>query len=415
MENVSKLARTKSGKSIYAKMVLSLLGGFNNGLLTLRLPDGEVLEIGENPGHKAEIHILNEDFFKKAALYGDIGFGESYIDGDWTTPDLTMLLRWVIGNIENSGVLSGSKVKKVGFNILEAVNKAGHFFNRNSKTGSQSNISYHYDLSNDFYKIMLDETMSYSCGIFESENSTLLDAQTHKLKTICEDLDIQSGDHILEVGCGWGGFAEYATTHYDCKVTGITISKEQYKFAVERIEKANLQDKVTILLQDYRDLSGQFDKVVSVEMIEAVGHEYLPQYFQTIDRLLKNDGVAVIQAITSPDSRYDSFRTGVDFIQKHIFPGSLLPSVGAMVGAFQKETTLQLHNLRDIGLSYAKTLAAWRSKVEKKRPEIRELGMNDQFFSKWNYYLCYCEAAFVERNISTVQVTLIKPNNTNYK
>jgi len=415
MENVKQINKIKSVKSIYRKIFIKLLKRFNNGHLSIRLPEGEVIEIGENPGHRAFIHIKNEGFFKKAALYGDIGFGEAYIDGDWSTPDLTMLLRWAIGNVENTGFMSGSKVKNIGFNILNMTNKIEHFFNRNTKSGSQKNISYHYDLSNDFYQIMLDQTMSYSCGIFKEDESTLFDAQINKLKILCEDLDIQSGDHILEIGCGWGGFAEYAATHFDCKVTGITISKEQFEFAEKKIKNAYLEDKVTILLQDYRELKGKFNKIVSIEMIEAVGHDFLPQYFQTIQRLLKKNGVAVIQAITSPDSRYDSFRSGVDFIQKHIFPGSLLPSVGAMVTAYQNKTTLQLHNLRDIGLHYAKTLHCWRNKINENKTEITKIGMDEQFFRKWNYYLCYCEAAFIERNISTVQITLIKPNNKDYK
>ncbi|TNF26556.1 MAG: class I SAM-dependent methyltransferase, partial [Deltaproteobacteria bacterium] len=210
------------------------------------------------------------------------------------------------------------------------------------------------------------------------------------------------------------GFAEYAATNYDCKITGVTISKEQYDFAVNRIKDAGLEDRVTLYMMDYREIQGKFDKIVSIEMIEAVGHEFLPEYFQTIHNKLTDNGVAVIQAITSPDSRYDQFRRGVDFIQKHIFPGSLLPSVSAMVNSC-RETTLQIYNLRDIGLNYAKTLRMWKESVDAQKEEIRKLGMDDVFFRKWDYYLCYCEAAFKERNISTVQLTLIKPNNTTYK
>lgn len=414
MENVKQLVKSKTGKSLYRTMVLSILKGFQVGKLTITLPDGEILKIGSKPGKEANLKIKNDAFFKKTALYGDIGFGESYVDGDWETSDLTSLIQWVIGNIETSGVMSGSKAKNIGFNLLETFNKVGHFFNRNTKTGSAKNISYHYDLSNEFYKMMLDKTMNYSCAMFEDDSMSLYDAQLRKLQSLCDDLDIQPGDTILEIGCGWGGFAEYAATNYDCKITGVTISKEQYDFAVKRIKDAGLEDRVTLHMMDYRELQGKFDKIVSIEMIEAVGHEFLPEYFQTINKKLKDNGVAVIQAITSPDSRYDEFRKGVDFIQKHIFPGSLLPSVSAMVNACE-ETPLHLYNLRDIGLSYAKTLRTWKEKVDTQRDEIRKLGMDDVFFRKWDYYLCYCEAAFKERNISTVQVTFIKPNNTGYK
>jgi len=414
MENVKQLVKSKTGKSLYRTMVLSILKGFQVGKLTITLPDGEILKIGSKPGKEANLKITNEAFFKKTALYGDIGFGESFVDGDWETSDLTALIQWVIGNIETSGVMSGSKAKNIGFNLLETFNKVGHFFNRNTKTGSAKNISYHYDLSNEFYKMMLDKTMNYSCAMFEDDSMSLYDAQVKKLQSLCDDLDIQPGDSILEIGCGWGGFAEYAASNYDCKITGVTISKEQYDFAVNRIKDAGLEDRVTLHMMDYRELQGKFDKIVSIEMIEAVGHEFLPEYFQTINKKLKDNGVAVIQAITSPDSRYDEFRKGVDFIQKHIFPGSLLPSVSAMVSAC-KETPLQLYNLRDIGLSYAKTLRTWKEKVDTQRDEIGKLGMDDVFFRKWDYYLCYCEAAFKERNISTVQATFIKPNNTGYK
>jgi cyclopropane-fatty-acyl-phospholipid synthase len=262
---------------------------------------------------------------------------------------------------------------------------------------------------------MLDKTMSYSCGIFPDDQTSLYKSQLIKLQKICEDLDLRETDHVLEIGCGWGSFSIYAATKYGCKITGVTISKEQFNYLTEKIKRLDLADKITVHLMDYRDINGEFDKIVSIEMIEAVGDKFLPQYFKTIDQLLKRDGVAVIQAITSPDSRYKSFKNSVDFIQKHIFPGSLLPSVGAMVAACQDDTQLQIHNLRDIGLHYAKTLRTWAEKVEENNEQIKALGMNTSFFRKWNYYLSYCEAAFLERNISDVQMTLIKPNNTTYK
>jgi cyclopropane-fatty-acyl-phospholipid synthase len=401
-------------KDMYEKIFLSFIKRFKKGQLDLTLPSGKTMAIGDGNGINAELIIKNSDFFKKFVLSGDIGFGESFCDGDWETNDLTNLLRWAIQNIETSGIISGSNVKNISVNLFGKLNKLGHYLKKNNKKGSRKNISYHYDLSNDFYEIMLDESMMYSCAVFDSDSLNLKEAQYKKLQMLCNDLNITNGDHILEIGCGWGGFAIYAATKYDCQITGITISKEQFDYATRKVKELGLEDKITILMKDYRDLDGKYDKIISIEMIEAVGHDYLPKYFQKIDHLLKKDGVAVIQAITSPDSRYDSFRQGVDFIQKHIFPGSLLPSIRAMTKACTK-TELYIFNLRDIGAHYAKTLRLWDEKVEKDKDKIKELGMDEIFFKKWKYYLCYCEAAFAERNISDIQLTLIKPNNTKYR
>jgi cyclopropane-fatty-acyl-phospholipid synthase len=414
MEKIKKVDSSGSKKSIFQKIVISLLSKFSKGTLKLTLPNGEVLNIGEGSGYDIDIQINDESFFKRTVFYGVIGFSESYMDGHWTTSDLTNVVRWIIDNIETSGVMSGSKAKTYGLNFLEKFNRAKHIFNKNSKEGSKENISYHYDLSNDLYKLMLDETMSYSCGIFDAKDSTLFDAQINKLKHLCEDLDIQKDDHILEIGCGWAGFASYAVKNYGCKVTGVTISKEQFDYAIDLVKREGLEESINILFMDYRDIKGTFDKVVSIEMIEAVGDEFLPEYFQTIDKLLKPSGVATIQAITAPDSRYDSFKDGVDFIQKHIFPGSLLPSTTAMTNACKK-TELQIINFRDIGVHYAKTLRLWRERFFSNIDKVKELGFDDVFIRKWNYYLCYCEAAFIERNISDIQVTFTKPNNTSYK
>jgi cyclopropane-fatty-acyl-phospholipid synthase len=416
MENLNTQMKTTTIKvGIYEQLVLGLLKNFTVGELTLIKENGDKLIIGNGNGIKAQIRVNNKSFYKKCALYGDVGFGEAYCDGDWDSSDLTRVIRWVIQNVDASGVMSGSKTKNLMFNFLEKINKAKHFLKKNNKANSIKNVAHHYDLSNDFYKLMLDETMSYSCAIFNNKEDTLKDAQLNKLKTICEDLAIAPGDHILEIGCGWGGFAKYAAENYDCKVTGITISVEQFNFATNMIQNAGLDGRVNIILQDYRDLTGQYDKVVSIEMIEQVGDEFIPEYFEKIDQLLKTDGVAVIQAITSPDSRYEEFKKGVDFIQKHIFPGTLLPSVTRMLSACQQTGSLQLYNLRDIGPHYVRTLRIWSQKVASQKDKIKELGMDEFFFRQWNYYLFYCEAAFRERNISDVQITLIKPNATSYR
>jgi cyclopropane-fatty-acyl-phospholipid synthase len=411
MEDIKREVKLYKRTGLYEKIVLSLFEKFKKGTLKVILPSQEVLFFGDGVGFNADITIKNRAFFKKCTLYADIGFGESFCDGDWSTTDLTILIKFIIDNIETSGIMSGSTSKNLMINILGGINKVRHVFNKNTKTKSLENISYHYDLSNEFYQLMLDESMSYSCGIFENKNFTLHQAQINKLNKICVDLDLKKTDHVLEIGCGWGGFAIHAVQNYGCKVTGVTISKEQYNFAKRKIRALGLESYIEILLMDYRDIEGDFNKIVSIEMIEAVGDEYMDNYFKTIDRLLKKDGLVVIQAITSPDSRYRSFVKGVDFIQKHIFPGSLLPSIGKMVSSCQN-TELQIMNLRDIGFHYGKTLRHWWNAVMKNKDRIRGLGMNEMFFKKWEYYICYCEAAFTQRNISTVQLVLTRPNNT---
>jgi len=420
MENIKTQVALKNSPTIHRKIFLTILTRFQKGEITIRFPEGDTVTIGEGHGIKCDIQIHSEDFFKRCVLFADIGFAEAYIDGQWTTSNLTKIVRWAIQNRETSGIIGGSKIKSMGINFLGSLNRFTHLLKTNTFKNSKSNISYHYDLSNDFYKLMLDETMNYSCAIFNNKEDDLFKAQEVKLRTLCEDLDLKSTDHVLEIGCGWGGFACYAATHYGCRVTGITISRNQFEFAKKRVKNLNLEDKVEIVFQDYRELDGKYSKIVSVEMIEAVGHEYLPTYFKKISDLLAPEGLAVIQAITSPDCRYDSLRNGVDFIQKHIFPGSLLPSISAITSATSKSTDLHLFNLRDIGLHYAETLRRWQNnflgKLDEIRnlPEINGLGQNkvdDTFVRLWTYYLCYCEAAFEERHISTVQMTFTKPNN----
>ena len=358
------------------------------------------------------MNLKDNSFFKRFIIGGDIGFAESYMDGDWTTPDLESVFLWAIANIQDSGLLSGSEKKESFVNLLGVGNKVFHYLRENSLKGSKKNISYHYDLGNDFYEKWLDPSMTYSCALFEDEKTSLEKAQKNKYKRIADSLDLKEGMHILEIGCGWGGFAEYISDNYPTvKLTGITISKEQLTYARDRL-KNNKQ--IDFLFEDYRKMEGQYDRIVSIEMIEAVGDKFLPTYFKSINNLLKPNGVATIQAITSPDSRYEEFKSGTDFIQKHIFPGSLLPSIRSMVTACE-DTSLHLYGLFDMGLHYAKTLKMWRESFYRSWEEIKPMGFNDIFKRKWEYYLTYCEAAFKTRNISTVQLTLIKPNNTDFK
>jgi len=281
---------------------------------------------------------------------------------------------------------------------------------RNTPDGAARNISRHYALSNELFELFLDETMAYSCAIFEPGDD-LESAQRRKYDAVCDLALIGPDSNLLEIGSGWGGNAIYMAKHYGCKVTSLTISAEQHKMAVERVEAAGLSDRISILMQDYRLMEGEYDKIVSVEMLEAVGHNYLDLYFKKCHELLKKNGILALQVITSPDSRYDSLRKGVDWIQKYIFPGSLLPSVGAINSAINRTGDLTMVDLKDMGLHYATTLKLWFDQFNANLPTVKSLGFDEEFIRKWNYYLCYCEAAFAMRNINVMQLVYSRPNN----
>ncbi|MBU1100797.1 MAG: cyclopropane-fatty-acyl-phospholipid synthase family protein [Bacteroidetes bacterium] len=397
--------------SFYKTVVISMLKKMTRGNLTLELPDGETHLFGTGNEIRARIKIIDNSFFRKCFLYGDIGFGESYVDGDWETDSITDVISWMILNIESNPSISGSEKKFSPISWLNSLNKIFHKFNNNSLLGSKRNISAHYDLDNEFFKLWLDKTMTYSSGIFEGKDISLEDAQIEKYDRICRELKINANDHILEIGSGWGGFSIYAATNYGCKITTTTISEEQYEFALNRITELGLDDKIEIVLRDYRQLTGQYDKIVSIEMLEAVGHKYLDTYFAKVNELLKSDGSVALQVITSHDTNYDELRKNVDWIQKHIFPGSLLPSVGAINKSINKTSNMHLHDLKNFGLDYAKTLKVWRNSFNEKIEDVKRLGFDEAFKRKWNYYLSYCEAAFAMRNIGVVQVIYTKPNN----
>ena len=333
--------------------------------------------------------------------------------GQWDTDNITNVIKWFIINIEKAPSVSGSDIQNLTLNILKIFNRIYHFKRSNSLNGSRKNISEHYDLNNDFFALFLDPTLTYSCAYFKEEGINLENAQIAKYDRLCKQLNLKSTDHILEIGTGWGGNAIYIAKKYGCKVTTATISEEQCKLANELIDKENLTDKITVVLKDYRLLEGQFDKIVSIEMLEAVGHKFLEVYFKKCNELLKKDGILALQVITCPDSRYESLRNGVDWIQKHIFPGSLLPSVSAINTAINNTGTLTMVDLKDMGLHYSKTLAIWRGQFNAHLSEVKKMGFDEQFIRKWNYYLCYCEAAFEMRNISVMQLVYSRPNNTN--
>lgn len=399
-------------QGFYEKVILARLYKMQLGRLNLSLPDGRLLQIGNGEGGiEAHAAIKTPAFFKRCLLYGDIGFGEAYVEQEWDTDNIANVIRWFLLNIENSPGISGSKAGNVLFNILKFLNTLSHFRKTNSITGSRKNISEHYDLNNDFFALFLDETMTYSAAYFREKHMSLQEAQLAKYNRLCRQMNLRASDHVLEIGTGWGGNAIYMAGQYGCTVTTLTISEEQYKLTRERVEKAGLSHKITVLLQDYRHTYGQFDKIVSIEMLEAVGAEFYPVYFKKCAELLKKDGIFALQVITCPDPRFESLKSSVDWIQKHIFPGSLLPSVSEINKNINATSDLTLVDLKDIGLHYAHTLTFWHRAFNSRLNEVKQLGFDERFIRKWNYYLCYCEAAFAMRNINVMQMVYTRPNN----
>ena len=351
-----------------------------------------------------KLRVHDRRFWTELAFGGSIGAGESYMQGDWSTDDLTGLVRIML---RNRKVLDGMDS---GLARLTApIQKALHFASRNTRSGSRRNIAAHYDLGNDFFALFLDPTMMYSSAVFERDDMTLEQASIAKLDRICRKLDLKPGDRVLEIGTGWGSFAMHAVQHYGCHVTTTTISRQQHDLARERIARAGLTGRVQLLLEDYRDLRGQYDRLVSIEMIEAVGHEYYDNYFGRCSALLAPHGMLLLQAITIADQRYDSARRSVDFIQRHIFPGSCIPSVSAMAASVARATDMKLFHMDDIGPHYARTLALWRAQLLANRGQVRALGYSEEFIRLWEFYFCYCEGGFEERAIGDVQMLLVKP------
>ena len=358
----------------------------------------------------AEMRVHDDDFFRRCALFGNVGFGESYVYGEWETPDIAAVISWFILNIARTPKYRGSSGKVAFTNLLKMVNRVTHLMRPNSVTTSRRNISEHYDLGNDFYSLWLDETMTYSSALFEKPDQSLAEAQWAKYEALCQKLELKPGDHVLEIGCGWGGFCTHAAREHGCRVTAVTISAEQHKFATERVAREGLSDLIEIRLQDYRHVTGQLDKIASIEMLEAVGDAYLETYFAKCHELLKPDGLLAFQVITVPDCRFSALKKGVDWIQKHIFPGSLLLSVGRLNEAINKTGDLSMAGLHDFGLSYARTLNLWFESFNERWDEVMKQGFSESFRRKWNFYLKYCEAAFATRNISVVQAVYHRPN-----
>jgi len=401
-------------QSVARTLVLNQLEKLPRGGLRIDEPDGNTVMLGSAVrGNNAQAneandlgHIVLADWRTYSMMMsgGALGAAEAFMEQGWSSPDLIKVIRYFAANVDAMQALEG------GFAALsKPALKMLHRYNRNSLQGSRRNISAHYDLGNDFFSLFLDRTMMYSSAVFPRPDASLEEASVHKLELICQRLQLQPGMTLLEIGTGWGGLALHAAQHYGVTVTTTTISREQARYARQQVADAGLDDCISILEKDYRELTGQYDRVVSVEMIEAVGAEFLPGYFDVLGKRLKPEGLLLIQAITVPDQRFDYALKQVDFIKRYIFPGGFLPSVSVMCDNLTRHTRLVATELHDIGHDYALTLNHWRQRFHGALSRIRELGFDERFVRMWEYYLCYCEGAFLERAISTVHLVAAGP------
>lgn len=390
------------------KVLLRLLSGIREGCVTLM--DGDDRHVF---GHATQefpvsaiVTVHSPQLYRRSVLGGHIAMARGYADGLWSCDNLTALVRIFVRQMELMDATDRGWAR-----LVEPLNRAYHWLRRNSRNGSRSNIAAHYDLGNDFFRLILDDTMTYSAGIFDTPAATMHDASTAKLDRICRKLELRPHDRVLEIGTGWGSFAMHAAKRYGCHVTTTTISKEQYDLARQRIGEAGLNDRISVQLHDYRELTGRYDKLVSIEMIEAVGHQYFDSYFRKCSDLLEPHGQMLLQAITIPDHRYETALRTVDFIQRDIFPGSCIPSIERMCRSLATCTDLKLTHLEDLTPHYAKTLSKWREEMHRNIDRIRALGYSDRFIRLWEFYLCYCEGGFAERYIGSVQMLFAKPRN----
>ena len=401
-DNIGRLTR------LARKLVHKQLSKIKKGEIVFRENHNEYYfgKVTDDFPVRVYIDINHPSIYTDVAFGGSAGSGEAYMKGSWSCSDLLGLVRIFLRNREVLDTMD------YGFTRLKApIHKLLHLLNRNTRAGSKKNISAHYDIGNDLFKLFLDDTMMYSSAYYENADMSLGEAAVAKLDLVCKKLDLQPQDHLLEIGTGWGGLAVHAARNYGCKVTTTTISEEQYQLALQKVKDEGLDDLITVLKQDYRDLSGQYDKLVSIEMIEAIGHHYMNTYFDKCCSLLKPDGMMLIQAITIKDQLYKSALKDVDFIKKYIFPGGFLPSIAAMSSAISNYTDMKIFHLQDIGPHYARTLKDWRERFFNQIDEIRKLGYSDEFIRLWEYYFCYCEGGFMERDIGTVQMLLTRPDN----
>lgn len=387
------------------KLVMQQLRKIEHGEIIVR-EEGQEYSFGKmTEAFPIQVHIdvHHHSVWSDVAFGGSSGSGEAYIKGSWSCSELVDLVRIFLRNRHVLHEMDNSTSR-----LQKPVHKMMHWLRRNTRTGSRRNIQAHYDLGNDFFRLFLDPTMMYSCAIYENETSSLDEAAVNKLDHICRKLEITPDDHVLEIGTGWGGFAIHAATHYGCKVTTTTISKEQFDLASAKVKEAGLEDKITLLFQDYRDLTGRYDKVVSIEMIEAIGHQYMDTYFSKCNELLKPNGKMLLQAITIKDQQYKYALKQVDYIKKFIFPGGFLPSISAISQSISTSTRMRIAHLEDIGPHYARTLADWRKLFFEKIHHIKDLGYPESFIRMWDYYFCYCEGGFKEADIGTAQILFVK-------
>jgi len=391
----------------YAKrLLLTRLGNLRHGELVLNDRDEQYIfgQQDDTFPRTVTVTVTDADFYTRVLMYGEIGAGEAYINGYWACDDLTLMVELFLCNSPYMGNIDSEKKW-----LVKPLHFLQRYLHRNTPKGSRRNIEAHYDLGNELFELFLDETMMYSCGIFHHQQTTLREASETKLARICQKLQLKPTDHLLEIGTGWGGFAIYAAKHYGCRVTTTTISKQQYDYARQRVLDAGLENRITLLFDDYRDLNGSYDKLVSIEMVEAIGHRYYDAYFNKCSELLKPDGMMLLQSITISDQRYPVAKKSIDFIQRYIFPGGCLPSVAALGDAIARKTDMRIFHLEDIGAHYATTLHKWRERFFENIAKVRQLGYPEGFIRMWEYYLCYCEGGFRQQTIGTIQLLLTKP------
>jgi cyclopropane-fatty-acyl-phospholipid synthase len=387
--------------------VLQLVRGLQDGTLLIREGGQPIVSAPmEHSGEtlRACVRVHDPEFYHRVALNGSVGAAEGYMDGLWDCDDLVALVRILVRNRERLDAMERGTAR-----FGAAVMRAWSALRRNTQAGSRRNIAAHYDLGNEFFGLFLDDNLMYSSALFVDPQESLEVASRRKLERICDKLQLSPHTRVIEIGSGWGGFALHAARHHGCHVTTTTISREQYQLARSRVAAAGLQDRVKVLLSDYRSLSGRYDRLVSIEMIEAIGHQYLDTYFTKVGELLAPDGMALIQAITIEDYRYAQALRSVDFIKRHVFPGSFIPSISAMLNAVGRVSDLKLFNLEDIGPSYALTLHAWRERFLRQRDRVRSLGYPERLVRMWDFYLAYCEGGFIERATGDVQMLLTRP------
>ncbi len=404
VSKTSRLSTHNLTSVLLRRGVMRQLNQLKSGLLVL-VENGERHQFGDHHATLiGEVQVNDPSVWGMIASNGSIGAGEAFIHGYWSSPDLTKVIRVLVSNMQVLDAMEGG-LARLGRPLIRGL----HWVNRNTRKGSQKNIAAHYDLGNEMFEQFLDPTMMYSAAQFLTADDTLEQAQLNKLQRICQKLDLKPEDHLLEIGTGWGSMAIFAAQYSGCKVTTTTLSKEQFDYTQARIQALGLQEQITLLLEDYRDLSGQYDKLVSIEMIEAVGHHFLPSYFKQCSHLLKSNGLMLLQAITIRDQRYEQAKNSVDFIQRYIFPGGALPSVQKMLEIVGRDTDMNLMHMEDFGLHYAKTLRLWHENFRRAHGRLTELGYDEYFLRLWEFYLCYCEGGFLERSIGTAQLLLAKP------